>query len=243
MAVDMPLGNMRPEVDQLPGSCKNWMPVGRWIDVSNDDYGVTWATLDAPLVEIGGITATMLGSQTDPSVWRKHIEPTQTFYSWIMNNHWSTNYCAYQQGKVEFRYALRPHGRPDTAEASRFSIGLTQPLLAVGCDVEPVLPPLLRIEPADVLVLTLKPSDDGQAWIVRLFGASGETQQAKLTWSSVTGKTWLSNLAEKKLSPASEEIAVAGWELVTVRVERASAASKRESRSEPSESGVPFVPS
>ncbi len=220
MAIDLALGNMRPELDQLPGSCKNWMPVGRWIDISNDDYGVTWATLDAPLVEIGGITATMLGSQRDPSVWRKHIEPTQTFYSWIMNNHWGTNYLAYQQGKVEFRYALRPHGRPNAAEASRFAIGLTQPLLAVGSDVEPVLTPLLRIEPADVLVLTLKPSDDGQAWIMRIFGASGEARQARLTWSSVTGKTWLSNLAEEKLSPASEEITVAGWELVTLRVER-----------------------
>jgi len=120
MAIDLALGNMRPELDQLPGSCKNWMPVGRWIDISNDDYGVTWATLDAPLVEIGGITATVLGSQRDPSVWRKHIEPTQTFYSWIMNNHWGTNYLAYQQGKVEFRYALRPHWRPNAAEASRW---------------------------------------------------------------------------------------------------------------------------
>ncbi len=54
---------MQPEIDQLPGSRKNWLPVGRWIDVSNESFGVTWATLDAPLVEVGGITATMLGSQ------------------------------------------------------------------------------------------------------------------------------------------------------------------------------------
>jgi alpha-mannosidase len=235
---------MRPETDQLPGSCKNWLPVGRWIDVSNDDYGVTWATLDAPLVEIGGITATMLGSQRDPSVWRKHIEPTQTFYSWIMNNHWGTNYLAYQEGKVEFRYALRPHGRHDAAEASRFAIGLTEPLLAVaGADVEPVSTSFLRVDPADVLALTLKPSEDGQAWIVRLFGASGEPRQVKLTWFPPTGKTWLSNLAEGELSPAADEMSIAGWELVTLRVERASAASKREPRLEPSESGVPFVPS
>jgi alpha-mannosidase len=220
MSMDIALGNMRPEIDQLPGSCKNWLPVGRWIDVSNDDYGVTWATLDAPLVEIGGVTATMLGSQRDPSVWRKHIEPTQTFYSWIMNNHWGTNYLAYQQGKIEFRYALRPHERDDAAAASRFAIGLTEPLLVAGSNKELASTSFLRVEPADVLALTLKPSEDGQAWIVRIFGASGETRQAKLTWSSPTGKTWISNLAEAQLSAASEEIAVAGWELVTLRVER-----------------------
>src|SRR5205823_10252196 len=73
--VDAPLAVMRPEADQLPGSCKNWLPVGRWVDVSNANHGVTWATLDAPLIEVGSVSATMLGSQTHPEVWRKHIEP------------------------------------------------------------------------------------------------------------------------------------------------------------------------
>src|SRR5882762_1417193 len=59
--IDVPLAVMRPEIDQLPGSCKNWLPVGRWIDVANAEYGVTCATLDAPLVEIGSLSATMLG--------------------------------------------------------------------------------------------------------------------------------------------------------------------------------------
>jgi len=44
--------------------------------------------------------------------------------------------------------------------------------------------PLLRVEPADVLVTALKPSDDNKAYIVRLFGASGHDRKAKLTWST-----------------------------------------------------------
>jgi alpha-mannosidase len=120
---------MQPEVDQLPGSCKNWLSVGRWIDVANADNGVTWVSLDAPLAEIGGISATKLGSQKDPSVWRQHIEPTQTFYSWVMNNHWGTNYRAYQEGIVVFRYALRPHTRYHPALASRLAVSLSLPLL------------------------------------------------------------------------------------------------------------------
>jgi alpha-mannosidase len=225
MSMDIALGNMQPEVDQLPGSCKNWLPVGRWIDVANQEYGITWATLDAPLVEIGSISATMLGSQRDPTVWRKHIEPTQTFYSWVMNNHWGTNYRAYQEGPVEFRYALRPHQGHDAAAASRFAIGLSQPLVATRSSNRP-LPSgsLLRVEPADVLALALKPSDDGKAFIVRLFGASGDARNARLTWSSPNmGKTWQSNLAEEQLAPALAEIPVPGWELVTLRVDRVEA--------------------
>jgi hypothetical protein len=226
MSMDIALGNMQPEVDQLPGSCKNWLPVGRWIDVSNQDLGVTWVTQDAPLTEIGSISATMLGSQRHPSVWRKHIESTQTLYSWVMNNHWGTNYRAYQEGPVTFRYAIRPHGRHDAAAASRFAIGLSQPLIVKPAASHTTLrAPLLKIEPADVLAITLKPSEDRSAWIVRLFGASGESRTAKLDWGAATSpkssvKSWISNLAEEKLEPADDPIHVAGWGLVTLRVEK-----------------------
>jgi alpha-mannosidase len=228
MSMDIPLGNMQPEVDQLPGSCKNWLPVGRWIDVSNQDLGVTWVTRDAPLTEIGSISATMLGSQRDPNIWRKHIEPTQTFYSWVMNNHWGTNYRAYQEGPVMFGYAIRPHGRHDAAAASRFAIGLSQPLIVKpAASHTNLLTPLLKIEPADVLAMTLKPSEDRSAWIVRLFGASGEPRTVKLDWGAATSvkssvKSWIGNLAEEKLEPADDPVHVDGWGLVTLRVEKSS---------------------
>ena len=43
MRMDTPWAVVQPEVDQLPGSCKNYFTVQRWVDVSNRDYGVTWA--------------------------------------------------------------------------------------------------------------------------------------------------------------------------------------------------------
>jgi len=225
MAMDIALGNMCPETEQLPGSCKNWLPVGRWLDVSNENRGVTWFTQDAPLVEIGEISATMLGSQRVPGVWRKQIEETQTFYSWVMNNHWGTNYRAYQEGPVTFRYALRPHRRYDASAASRLAIGFSETLLvrhSSSSKAESVS--LLRIEPSDVIVITLKPSEDQKAWIIRLFGASGECRTVKLTWAaSQVGRTWRSNLAEEELAPVGDEISIAGWELVTLRVENPNA--------------------
>jgi hypothetical protein len=221
MRIDVPLAVMRPELDQLAGSCKNWLPVGRWIDVANARRGVTWVTLDAPLVEVGEISATMLGSQHDPKIWRKHIEPTQRFYSWAMNNHWGTNYRAYQQGVTELRYALRPHAGYDPAACSRLAIGLSQPLVASAAAAKAPAPPLLRIEPADVLALACKESADGKAWMVRLFGAAGEDRKAKLSWAGhAAPRVWRSDLSEQPLEPAAAEIPVAGWELVTLRVER-----------------------
>jgi alpha-mannosidase len=221
MILEIPLGNMRPEVDQLPGSCKNWLPVGRWVDVSNESLGVTWITQDAPLVEISEISATMLGSQRDPGVWRKHIDETQTFYSWVMNNHWGTNYLAYQEGPTTFRYALRLHHKQDASAASRLAIALSEPLLSLPSEPDSGSESLVRIEPAEVIAITLKPSDDRKAWIVRLFEASGQPRTAKLTWAaSQAVQIWRSNLTEQKLEPVGSEVHLDGWELVTLRAEK-----------------------
>ncbi len=223
LTIDVPFATVRPELDQLPGSCKNWMPVGRWVDVSNDEVGVTWATLDAPLIEVGGITATKLNSQTDPEVWMRHLDPTQTFFSWVMNNHWGTNYRAWQEGPVTFRYALRPHGRADAAEATRFATGLSQPLLVGAASSEPgVREPLLRVEPADVIVQELKPSDDGEAWIVRLFNASATTAVARVTWAkhARVSRMSRSDLAEQALGDLGDTIPLAAGELLTLRAPR-----------------------
>ena len=44
------------EQDQLPGSCRDFVGVTSAIDVSNDQAGVSIASLDAPLFEIGALT-------------------------------------------------------------------------------------------------------------------------------------------------------------------------------------------
>ena len=218
--LDVPLSVMRPEIDQLPGSCKNWLPVGRWIDVANAEYGVTCATLDAPLVEIGSVSATMLGSQTHPEIWRKHIEPTQTFYSWIMNNHWGTNYRAYQDGLVEFRYALRPHSGYDPAAASRFAIGLSHPLVSSRPGQSSPTALRLRIDQKDVVLEECKPSRDGNAWIVRIFGASGGNRRVSLAWTdNAPIKVWRSDCRERPLERLDTQVEVPAWELVTLRIE------------------------
>jgi hypothetical protein len=219
--MDIPLAEMQPEIDQLPGSCKNWLPVGRWIDVANENEGVTWVTLDAPLVEVGELSATLVGGQGNALLWREHIAETQKIYSWAMNNHWETNYCASQQGVVEFRYVLRAHGVYNPAAASRLAIGLSQPLIPCFARQAAPVPPLLRIEPADLLALSFKPSDDGNAWIVRLFGASGADRIATLHWSTPAPRQlWLSDLSEKPIKPLDQSVKVGGWELLTLRADR-----------------------
>ena len=112
MRFDVASGIVRPDSEQLRGSLRNFVTVQSWADVSNDSVGVTWATPDAPLVEVGGIFAEL--------PWLRAIPRTQTLLSYAMNNYWHTNFKAEQGGPVEFRFALRPHvGEWSASDATR----------------------------------------------------------------------------------------------------------------------------
>ena len=219
--LDLPLGVMRPDADQMPSACKNWFTVGRWADVANRNCGIQWVTLDAPLVEVGEISARFLNSQFDPDSWRTSVEPTQKLYSWAMNNHWGTNYRAYQEGLTRFRFVLRPYRKSNPAENSRFATGFSQPLLPLRARDPKANPsPLFRLSSDDVLITGLKPSDDGKALIVRLFGASGKARSIKLRWLAVQPTALaLTDTSEKPGTPVRGAITVPGNGLVSLRAE------------------------
>jgi alpha-mannosidase len=219
--MDVGLAVVRPELDQIPAACKNWFSVQRWVDISNDKFGVTWAPVDAPLLELGGLTANLIGSQTDHRVWIEHLPPTQTLYSWVMNNHWHTNYRADQQGPTLFHYFLRAHRGYSPLESARFGVECSQPLIVSRAPARPPdRQPRFELSSDGVVVTAFKPSDDGKAWIVRLFGASGKSQSVKLAWSDPKpSRVWLSDTSEKPLVKAPRSVAVPGWGLVTLRAE------------------------
>ena len=214
---------VRPELDQIPAACKNSFSVQRWVDIANDAFGVTWASVDAPLVEVGGLTGiigAIPGSQRDPRSWIQHLQPSQTIYSWVMNNHWHTNYRAEQEGPTVFRYFLRAHRGYSPLEAARFGVACSQPLIATRASSPALDTPRLKLSSDRVLVTAFKPSDDGKAWIVRLFGASGKTEKVKLSWAEPKpGKFWLSDTSERRLETAPESVRVPGWGIVTLRAE------------------------
>jgi len=212
MRMDIPWAVVRPEADQLPGACKNWFTIQRWVDVSNKNYGVTWVTVDAPLVEVGSITA--------ETPWLKTLMQSQTIYSYVMNNYWFTNYRAYQEGPTVFHFSIRPHKKFDSANASKFGIERSQPLVVVpiGRDTA-IQDSVLKVQPAGVIVTAFKPSEDGQAKIVRLFNVGGKREQVTLIWTKpVPEPVWLSNFQEQEVSKVTGPIDMVPYEIVTLRI-------------------------
>jgi alpha-mannosidase len=173
---DVADGVVRPETDQLAGACKNFFSVESWVDISNREYGVTWATANAPLVEIGEITA--------EQPWMKSIKTSSSIYSYVMNNYWHTNYKADQEGPVTFAYSIRPHAAFDATEAAEFGTERRQPLIvSVSGSPWPLHLPLMELSSTKILVLSIKPLAAANSWLVHVYNPTAADQMAGFRWN------------------------------------------------------------
>jgi hypothetical protein len=205
---------VEPEENQLRGSCKNFFSVQGCADISGGEYGLTWVTPDAPLVELGSITA--------ESPWLRTIKPAPRIYSYVMNNYWHTNYKADQSGPVEFRYFIYLHGGFKPAAAARAVVECREPLIAVTAPSSKRPPgSLFRIEPAEILSLSVKPIEEGHAWLLYLYNPSDEKQTASVHWNpSVPVTVQASDISGKTLSETNTNIELPAHGTSYVRVER-----------------------
>lgn len=163
------------DVEQLEGSCKNWVTTSSWASVHNASAGVTLSTPDAPLVQFGDF-----GFGRPQGFARDAAKPL--LLGWVMNNYWMTNFRPSQPGSMRFRYELRTHGAFDPVVS-------THAALATACPVE--VHPLmngtapsrsfLRVENPAVIPVQYSPCDDGTGDLqLILQNVSSETAVTKV---------------------------------------------------------------
>jgi alpha-mannosidase len=216
MRYDVADAIVRVPEDQLAGACKNFFSVVSWTDVSNADFGVTLAVPDAPLIEMGAITA--------EQPWLRTIQSSPLLFSYAMNNYWHTNYKADQEGPVTFSYAIQPHGAFASAAAARFGGERREPLVvAPANESRPAEKSLFRISPDDVMVSSVKPIAGGDAWLVYLYNPTAADQRIALAFDPAMRVTVRRSDAFGKVTSASSAapISIAAYGSLYVRVDRA----------------------
>jgi hypothetical protein len=105
-------------------------------------------------------------------------------------------------------------------DAVQFATGLSQPLIVTKANGRDYSVPKVQLSSKDIVVLVLKPSEDGKAWIVTLFNPSGKKEKTTLHWSEPVKATSYSNTGEKSLRPVTGEIEMDSLEVVTVRADK-----------------------
>jgi hypothetical protein len=215
--IDVPWGSYRPQRDQLPGSSKNYFSLQRWVDIHDGEAGVTFVSVDAPMIQLGELA-------TDAIVagWKEGVEPSATLFSYVMNNYWETNYRAGQEGAHEFRYSLRPHTAFDESQAERFAVAMAQPLIAVPAIREaPAAQLPFHLEARRTVVTLLRPARDGEALLVRLYNPAGKKDRVGFRWrDDRRGTLYRSDPWERVLEPLPGELELGPYEILTLRVTR-----------------------
>ncbi|HMA55065.1 MAG TPA: glycoside hydrolase family 38 C-terminal domain-containing protein, partial [Acidobacteriota bacterium] len=217
--VDVGWGFVRPEVDQIAGACRDFFCARDSVDISNTEYGVTWTSLDAPLVEVGAITDET-PRRDERRAWLREIAPSTRLYSYVMNNYWHTNYKADQEGPVTLRYVVAPHRGSDTAAAKRLGLEASNPLIPIAADPGSPAPGFpLAVRPGAFVATRLKASLDGKAWIMRLFNASSGPEKLLLSGEAFDqGRVFLSDLRETQGPPLSLPLEVPAFGILTLLI-------------------------
>ncbi|HEX6336987.1 MAG TPA: glycoside hydrolase family 38 C-terminal domain-containing protein [Jiangellaceae bacterium] len=165
-----------PDDDQLPGTVRDWFPVRGWFDVSDGTAGVTVAPLDAPLVQLGGITTAKAAERLAPEA--------PAIMSWALNNHWMVNFKASQGGLIPLRYRLTTHeGSVHDAAAGRFAEEMHTPPIVLrdySRTVADAERSYLALDDADVMVHAKESVTEDGGVILRIRSLVRESQAVRL---------------------------------------------------------------
>lgn len=168
--------------EQLPGVCRDYFTVQGWVDFSNGERGITIATPDNPMVQLGDFH---FGD------FQREIQLERALMlGWVTNNYWETNFRAHQPGRVSSRYRIMPYaGNFDEARAHRFGLEamhhtpVMQHLGEVTVSETELLPTagsLLSLPELPIAVLHVKATDSNLGIILRLLNASDAHQTATI---------------------------------------------------------------
>jgi alpha-mannosidase len=151
-------------------------------------------------------------------------------FSYALNNYWHTNYKADQEGPINFSYSIQPHAAFAPAEAARFGRERREPLVVSRANDSRSLADrsrqpaksLFHISPESVMVSSVKPIADGNAWLVYLYNPTAADQRITLQFDpaiQVTSRK--SDAFGKLLNSSSAPITIAANGSLYLRVDRA----------------------
>ena len=164
-------GLVSPSENQLEGTAADWNTIQGYATVRNEDAQIVFVSEDAPLVQFGAINT--------GRYYYKHAPETNHIYSWPLNNYWTTNFRASQEGELKWRYAITSSENNSNGFATRFGWGnrvpmMTRVLPAGQEEADLRSTSLLDLDIPNVLLVEARPSDAGDGVILHLREVEGK---------------------------------------------------------------------
>jgi hypothetical protein len=222
--------------EQLAGSSTDWQGIQNFVSIRNDSAQVVFVSPEIPLVQLGDIN---LGKFT-----RSWQPASEKIYSWVLNNYWTTNFRASQEGELKWSYQITSGNDTTNTFATRFGwnerISLLSRVFPGTHDTVSanpngytgIAPMMSFLGPAlqDLLMVSAKPSADKKGIIIQLREVDGKTVSIPVTlpvYSSAMGlissthakAAFEVNILEEKIQPLSGNLEVSPFETKFIKLE------------------------
>ena len=173
----------------VPGSVQHMLAIRHWLALRDGQGAAAWATLEAPLIELGTIA---LPYAPFPSTVPSDRIRASTIYSWALNNIWDTNFPPEQGGEMTFRYAVASDADPVNARdlGIRTGAALSAPFVGLclgrgGADDLPARGSFVEVSDPLVEVVALAPSRRGQGLTAFLHSLAAESVEARISFPTL----------------------------------------------------------
>ncbi len=205
-------GVVVPGKDQLEGSSSDWNGIQNFASVRNDKAQIVITSPETPLMMFGDINLGKFQRISNPK--------TNNIYSWVMNNYWTTNFRASQEGELKWSYAITSADRADNLFASDFGWETRIPFLAR------VIPAgtsedkqsgfsLLPAGTGSVMLVNAYPASNRKDIILQLREAGGQNAEVDLSGllslPTVKGISEV-NVIETPLSENIQKLSFTPWQ-------------------------------
>lgn len=225
---DSHLGWVNWDKDELPGACKEWLPLQTGFMIKGNEVDIHVTSPDVPLFTVNEVVV---------GRWPKELNLSGSrVFSYVLNNYWNTNYKGCQGGTFIFRYSITSDKEIALGKAYKLGWESRQPIYAQRMsyqDFRETKAPyinetgmtLAKIGSDKVVASTIKKANYEEGFIVRLQEISGsrETAEVRFTGKEIK-KAYRTDLLERTIeeisieSDGSLKVEVEPWSLSSVRV-------------------------
>lgn len=199
-------GLVAPATDIIPRASSDWQAAQAFAAVQWPAAQVVISSPEIPLFQFGDINTGKF--QPQASIERAHL------YSWVMNNYWTTNFCASQEGEFRWSYVLTSSTDASAGFATRFGWARRVPLLGRvlhggGTARPPARQSLLAFDAPNLILVGARQAASGAGVILHLREVEGRAARlatAEWRFAGRTLRVLEVNALEDELAAVAEAV-------------------------------------
>jgi alpha-mannosidase len=185
--VEVAGGTMVPGRDQVEGSASDWQGIQNFVSLRSDSGQIVFVSPEIPLVQLGAINLGKFSRISNPESGK--------IFSWVLNNYWTTNFLASQEGELKWTYQISSLPDPSNALATRFGMENRIPFLnrvfPASANPDSLLIPrsFFASNKSNPVLVSARPAASGKGIVMQLRETSGRADSIPiddLVLSSIT---------------------------------------------------------